>query len=71
MKDDETVRAINNLDLKTLSLEKVEILMRIIPNEQEVKAFREYERERKPLEVLSDEDKFVHNVSSDRTMVMS
>ena len=42
---------------------QVEILVRVIPNEQEVKAFREYERERKPLELLSDEDKFVHNVS--------
>lgn len=44
-------------------LEVVEILLRIVPNEQEVKAFREYEVERKPIEVLADEDKFMISVS--------
>ena len=42
------------LDVKTLSLDRVEILLRVSPNEQEVKAFKEYERERKPIDVLSD-----------------
>ncbi len=55
-----------SLDLKTLSLERVEILMRVVPNEKEVKAFREYEHEKKPMEVLSDEDKFMFAVSSAR-----
>lgn len=44
-------------------LEVVEILLRIVPNDQEVKAFREYEADRKPIEILSDEDKFMFSVS--------
>ena len=34
LRDDEVVRAINSLDLKTLNLDRVEILQRIVPNEQ-------------------------------------
>ena len=48
-----------SLDLKTLYLERVEILLRIVPNEQELKAYREYERERKPTSLLSEEDRFM------------
>jgi len=51
--------AYNSLDLKTLFLERVEILLRIVPNEQELKAYREYERERKPTLLLSEEDRFM------------
>ena len=50
-----------SFDLKTLSLERVEILMRMVPNEQEVKLLKDYEKDRKPLEILSDEDKFMLN----------
>ena len=46
-----------------LTLERVEILMRVIPNEQEVKDLKEYEKDRKPIEALSDEDRFMLNVS--------
>lgn len=53
----------NSLDLKTLYLERVEILLRILPNEQELKAYREYERERKPTSLLSEEDRFMICVS--------
>jgi len=49
----------NSLDLKALFLERVEILLRIIPNEQEVKAYKEYERDRKPTSLLSEEDRFM------------
>jgi len=52
-----------SLDLKTLYLERVEILLRIVPNEQELKAYREYERERKPTSLLSEEDRFMICVS--------
>jgi len=52
-----------SLDLKTLSLERVEILMRVIPNDQEVKAFKEYEKEKKPITALSEEDRFMITVS--------
>lgn len=60
--DDDIVRAINSLDLKTLSLDRVEILLRISPNEQEVKMFREYEKEKKSIDLLSEEDRFMLNV---------
>jgi len=60
--NDEIVRAINVLDLNTLSLDRVEILLRVSPNDQETKAFREYERDKKPIDVLSDEDKFMLNL---------
>lgn len=53
----------DSLDLKTLSVDQAEILMKVIPNEQEVKVFKDYEREKKPLEILSDEDKFMVAVS--------
>ncbi|XP_076319849.1 formin-like protein isoform X2 [Tachypleus tridentatus] len=53
------VRAINSFDLKILSHESVEILQRMIPNEKEVKAYREYERQKKPFDALTDEDKFL------------
>ena len=52
-----------SLDLKTLYLERVEILLRILPNEQELKAYREYERDRKPTSLLSEEDRFMICVS--------
>ena len=52
-----------SLDLKTLYLERVEILLRIVPNDQELKAYREYERERKPTSLLSEEDRFMICVS--------
>ncbi|XP_059622727.1 formin-like protein isoform X1 [Phlebotomus argentipes] len=53
------IRAINNLDLKQLSLENVEILQKMVPTEQEVKAYKEYMSERKDLNLLTDEDKFM------------
>ncbi|ESN99595.1 hypothetical protein HELRODRAFT_192864 [Helobdella robusta] len=59
MSNEMVVSAIQNLNLKMLSLERVEALLRILPTEQEVKAFREYEGERKSVEVLADEDKFL------------
>lgn len=33
---DEVISAVNSLDLKTLTLENVEILQRMVPSEQEV-----------------------------------
>jgi hypothetical protein len=54
-----------SLDLKTLFVERVEILMRVVPNEQEVKAFKEYERDRKPTSLLSEEDRFMISVSEE------
>jgi len=41
----------------------VEIILRVIPNDQEIKLYREYEADGKPVEVLADEDKFMLSVS--------
>ncbi|XP_076094984.1 formin-like protein 3 isoform X3 [Mytilus galloprovincialis] len=57
--NEEITRAINYIDLKTLSLDMVEILLTILPNDQEVKAFKQYEKDRKPLDMLTDEDRFL------------
>lgn len=37
--------------------------MRFLPTEAEVKLLRQYERDRKPLEALSDEDRFMMQFS--------
>lgn len=50
-------------DLKTLPVDFVECLMRFLPTENEVKVLRLYERERKPIENLSDEDRFMMQFS--------
>ncbi|XP_027524337.1 formin-like protein 3 isoform X4 [Corapipo altera] len=56
---DEICRAIHTFDLATLPVDFVECLMRFLPTEAEAKALRQYERERKPLEELADEDRFM------------
>ncbi|KAK6165836.1 hypothetical protein SNE40_022673 [Patella caerulea] len=59
MGNDEIVKAIHGLDLKRISLDMVDILLTILPNDQEMKAYREYEKARKQIDLLSDEDKFM------------
>lgn len=56
---DKVVNAINNFDLKQLSLENVELLQRMVPTEQETKAYREYVIEKKNVNLLTEEDKFL------------
>lgn len=46
-------------DLKALPVDFVECLMRFLPTEMEVKALRQYERERRPLDQLAEEDRFM------------
>lgn len=53
------IKAINNLDLKILSLENVEILQKMIPTEQEIKLYKEYIAEKKDINLLTEEDKFM------------
>ncbi|XP_042901544.1 formin-like protein [Parasteatoda tepidariorum] len=60
---DVVVRAINALDLTTLSQEYVEVLLRMVPTEAEMKAYKEYERNRKSVDALTDEDKFLFQLS--------
>lgn len=56
---DKIIAAITSLDLKTIPLESVEILQRMIPTEQETKAYREYLAEKKDINLLTEEDKFL------------
>ncbi|XP_048048882.1 formin-like protein 2 isoform X2 [Megalobrama amblycephala] len=56
---EEICRAIQMFDLRTLPVDFVECLMRFIPTESELKVLRQYEKERKPLENLTDEDRFM------------
>lgn len=56
---DKVINAINNLDLKQISLENVEILQKMTPTEPEVKAYKEYIADRKDPNLLTEEDKFM------------
>lgn len=55
----QVIAAINNLDLKQLSLENVELLQKMVPTEGEVKAYKEYVIAKKDLNLLTEEDKFM------------
>uniref|UniRef100_A0A8K9UL00 Formin-like 2b n=1 Tax=Oncorhynchus mykiss TaxID=8022 RepID=A0A8K9UL00_ONCMY len=46
-------------DMRTVRVDFVECLMRFLPTEGEVKMLRQYERDRKPVDALSDEDRFM------------
>ncbi|NXJ71170.1 FMNL3 protein, partial [Rostratula benghalensis] len=56
---EEICRAIHTPPLAMLPVDFVECLMRFLPTPPEAKALRQYERERKPLEELADEDRFM------------
>ncbi|RZB40880.1 formin-like protein, partial [Asbolus verrucosus] len=59
MSPEKVINAINMLDLKQLSLENVELLQRMVPTEQETKAYKEYMSEKKNINLLTEEDKFL------------
>lgn len=59
MQIENVTKAINNLDLKQLSLENVELLQKMVPTEAETKAFKDYVVDKKDLNLLTEEDKFV------------
>ena len=56
---DEVITAINSLDLKKLSLENVEILQKMVPTDIEIKAYKEYIGDKKDQNLLTEEDKFM------------
>ncbi|XP_053609706.1 formin-like protein isoform X2 [Plodia interpunctella] len=56
---EKVIAAVNNLDLKQLPLESVEILQRMVPTEAEQKAYKEYVAEKKNVNQLTEEDKFL------------
>lgn len=55
----ESVSSPARFDMKALPVDFVECLMRFLPTELEVKALRQYERERRPLDQLAEEDRFM------------
>ncbi|XP_046902025.1 formin-like protein 2 isoform X2 [Hypomesus transpacificus] len=60
---EEICKAIQLFDLRTLPVDFVECLMRFLPTENEVKIMRQYEKERKAVDVLTDEDRFMMQFS--------
>jgi hypothetical protein len=63
MDPEAVIKAINNLDLKTLSLENVELLQKMVPTEQELKLYKDYVIEKKNINLLTEEDKFMLNLT--------
>lgn len=57
------IKAINNFDLKVLSVENVELLQKMIPTEQEVKLYKDFVIEKKNVNLLTEEDKFMLNLT--------
>ncbi|XP_030372187.1 formin-like protein isoform X5 [Scaptodrosophila lebanonensis] len=60
---DDVIAAIHSLDLKKLSLENVELLQKMVPTDAEMKAYKEYIIERKDQNLLTEEDKFMLQLS--------
>uniref|UniRef100_A0A672M940 ADP-ribosylation factor-like protein 6-interacting protein 6 n=1 Tax=Sinocyclocheilus grahami TaxID=75366 RepID=A0A672M940_SINGR len=56
---EEICKAIQTFDLRTVPVDFVECLMRFMPTESEVKMLRQYERERRPMDGLTVEDRFM------------
>ncbi|KAJ8265673.1 hypothetical protein COCON_G00147720 [Conger conger] len=52
-------KAIQTFDLKALPVDFVECLTRFLPTEAESKMMRQYERDRRPLDQLAEEDRFM------------
>jgi formic-like protein len=46
-----------------LSVENVELLQKMIPTEQEVKLYKDYVIEKKSINLLTEEDKFMLNLT--------
>ncbi|GAV07212.1 hypothetical protein RvY_17081 [Ramazzottius varieornatus] len=56
---EEVVAALNNFDMERLRQDYIEVLLRIMPAEEEIKKYKDYDREKRPVDVLTDEDKFL------------
>ena len=59
MTTDEICQALYSYDLSRLSLEHVEMLPSFMPNEMELKLFKEHEKSGKSFDELTPEDKFM------------
>ena len=62
--------AINTYNLTQLSLDNVELLEKVAPNEEEIKLYKNYINDKKDVHALSVEDKFLLNlINIDRPMI--
>lgn len=62
--------AINTYNLTQLTLDSVELLEKVAPNEEEIKLFKNYINEKKDVHALSVEDKFLLSlINVDRLMI--
>merc|ERR1712150_101319 len=57
------VKAINALDIKTLNMDTVELLQRMVPVDDEIKKYREYTCAGKNIAELSEEDQLMRQFS--------
>ena len=60
----ELVRAINALDVKALNIDAIELLQRMIPDDTEIKAYRDYTTAGKDVTKLTDEDQLMRQFSA-------
>ena len=59
----ELIRSINNLDIQVLNADAVELLQRMVPNEEEIKAYRKFDLDRKDYNELTEEDQIMRHFS--------
>lgn len=55
--DRDLVKAVNNLDTDVLKINEIELLQRMIPQDAEMEAYKQYDLGKNDPELLSDEDK--------------
>jgi len=60
---DDMVFAINALDNSALNLDITELLQRIVPTNEEIKLYREYQFKKKDLNLLTEEDRLMARLS--------
>lgn len=56
---EQAIMAINNFDLRTFPLEYVELVQKMSPTDAEAKLYRQYIIDKKDVNQLTDEDKFL------------
>uniref|UniRef100_UPI00398EEFCA formin-like protein 1 n=1 Tax=Pristiophorus japonicus TaxID=55135 RepID=UPI00398EEFCA len=59
LSSDDICKAIDDFDLNSLNLDFIELLTRFVPTDYERKVLQQYENDKKPLEDLAEEDRFM------------
>ncbi|XP_072926793.1 formin-like protein 1 isoform X1 [Hemitrygon akajei] len=76
LSSDEICKAIEDFDMQSLNLDFMELLTRFVPSDYERKLLQRYEADKKPLEDLAEEDRFMIKFSkipklTDRMKIMT